>query len=194
MRGAAAARGPRSTRVSLARCRLVVLQFAACGRASGAPDGPASTRASQLKVKPVGPWLGGGAARPRRRADPRPELESIRETARERLVRAEAAEGELASVARKLADAQAVYASGLADRDAKLRDLEATLRRLRTQAAPSSVAVQSELAARDRTIDALQRECTLAQAALEAANAEVAASRAALGDGLSAHKHSYYSD
>ena len=121
------------------------------------------------------------------------ELEAIRETARERLTRAEAAEGELAaataavqSVSRKLAEAQhaadakqAVYASGLADRDAKLKDLEATLRRLRTQAAPSSVAVQSELAARDRTIDALQRECTLAQAALEAANAEVAASRAA---------------
>ena len=100
------------------------------------------------------------------------ELEAIRETARERLTRAEAAEGELASM-------KAVYASGLADRDAKLRDLEATLRRLRTQAAPSSITVQSELAARDRTIDALQRECTLAQAALEAANAEVAASKAA---------------
>ena len=53
------------------------------------------------------------------------ELEAIRETARERLTRAEAAEGELASV-------KAVYASGLADRDAKLKDLEATLRRLRT--------------------------------------------------------------
>ena len=47
---------------------------------------------------------------------------------------------------------KAVYASGLADRDAKLRDLEAALRRLRTQAAPSSITVQSELAARDRTI------------------------------------------
>ena len=62
----AAARGPRSTRVSLARRRLVVLQFTARGRAVGAPDSSASTRASQLKVKTVGPWLATG--RPTRNA------------------------------------------------------------------------------------------------------------------------------
>jgi len=135
------------------------------------------------------------------------ELEQLRATAHERLVRAEAAEGEVTAaqaavqrVSRKFAattqdlqaatqaaDAkQAVYAAGLADCDAKLRDLEATLATLRTQAAPTSITVQTELAARDRTIDVLQRDAgasqaaaTMASAALEAANAEVAASRAA---------------
>lgn len=135
------------------------------------------------------------------------ELEQLHATAHERLVRAEAAEGEVTAaqaavqrVSRKFAattqdlqaatqaaDAkQAVYAAGLADRDAKLRDLEATLATLRTQAAPTSITVQTELAARDRTIDVLQRDAgasqaaaTMASAALEAANAEVAASRAA---------------